>query len=171
MLQPNSAHQLWPSQSVYIFGICSTIFHLVDVLISDILWSGSPHAYLVRIHFNRYLLHTVRFHRKYGHFCPAFRDKIDKSFLRFFILTLVLLDWLDLGNSSTRSLVWENERNCWEMFTSSLRSHKFKSGNISGKIRQCVSKLNLIFTKKHQSPKSIPKCALLGAKHHHSIAI
>ena len=39
--------------------------------------------------------------------------------------------WLAWLNSSTRSLVWENERNCWEMFTSSLRSHKFKSGNIS----------------------------------------
>ena len=36
--------------------------------------------------------HSVGFYRKYGHFCPAFRDKIDESFLRFFSLTLVLLD-------------------------------------------------------------------------------
>ena len=38
---------------------------------------------------------------------------------------------------TARSLVWENEWNNWEMFTCSLRSHNFKSGNISGKIRHC----------------------------------
>ena len=32
-------------------------------------------------------LHTVRFYRKFGHFCQVFRDKIDESFLRFFSLT------------------------------------------------------------------------------------
>ena len=32
--------------------------------------------------------------------------------------------------STVRCLVWENEWNNWEMFTSSLRSHNFKSGNI-----------------------------------------
>ena len=30
-----------------------------------------------------HLLHTVRFYRKYDHFCPVFRDEIDESFLRF----------------------------------------------------------------------------------------
>ena len=69
--------------------------------------------------------HSVGVYRKHGHFCPTFRDKIDKSFLRFFILTLVLHNLY----TPTRNLVWENERNNWEMFTSSLRSHKFKSGN------------------------------------------
>ena len=37
-------------------------------------------------------LHSVRFYPKYNDFCPAFRDKIDESFLRFFSQTLVLLD-------------------------------------------------------------------------------
>ena len=37
-------------------------------------------------------LHTVGFYSKYGHFCPAFRDKIDESFLRFFSLSLVLVN-------------------------------------------------------------------------------
>ena len=36
--------------------------------------------------------HSVRFYRKYGLFCPAFSDKIDESFLRFFSLTLVSLN-------------------------------------------------------------------------------
>ena len=40
--------------------------------------------------------HTVRFYPKYGHFCPTFRDKIDESFLRFFSLTLILLDYFPL---------------------------------------------------------------------------
>ena len=44
--------------------------------------------------------------------------------------------WL---NHTARSLVWEIEWNNWEMFTSSLRSHNLKSGNISGKIRHCVT--------------------------------
>ena len=35
-------------------------------------------------------------HSKYGHFCPAFRDEIDESFLRFFSLTLILLDLIIL---------------------------------------------------------------------------
>ena len=48
--------------------------------------------------------HSVGFYRKYGHFCPAFHDKIDESFLRFFSLTLILLKI----NSPVRSLVWEN---------------------------------------------------------------
>ena len=74
-----------------------------------------------------HLLHTVRFYRKYGHFCTTFRYKFDESFLRCFSLTLVLLD-----------SIWENEWNNWEMFNSSLRSHNFKSGNISSKIRHCV---------------------------------
>ena len=43
--------------------------------------------------------------------------------------------WL---NSTVRSLVWENEWNNWETFTSSLRSHNFISDNISGKIRHCA---------------------------------
>ena len=43
--------------------------------------------------------------------------------------------WL---NSTTGSLVWENEWINWEMFTSSLRSDNFKSVNISGKIRHCA---------------------------------
>ena len=53
------------------------------------------------------MTHSVGFYPKYCHFCPAFRDKIDESFLRFLNLTLVLLDL----NSTTRCLVWENERN------------------------------------------------------------
>ena len=36
--------------------------------------------------------HSVGVYRKHGHFCPTFRDKIDESFLRFFSLTLVLLN-------------------------------------------------------------------------------
>ena len=36
--------------------------------------------------------HTVRFYPKYCHFWPTFREEIDESFLRFFSLTLVLLD-------------------------------------------------------------------------------
>ena len=36
--------------------------------------------------------HSGGFYPEYGHFCPAFGDKIDESFLRFFSLTLVLLD-------------------------------------------------------------------------------
>ena len=84
-------------------------------------------------------LHTVRFNSKYDHFCPAFRDKIDESFLKFFNQTLVLLNL----NSTVRSLVWENEWNNWEMFTSSLRSHNFKSGNITDKIRHCSCKVDI----------------------------
>ena len=37
--------------------------------------------------------HSVGVYRKHGHFCPTFRDKIDGSFFKFFILTLVLLDF------------------------------------------------------------------------------
>ena len=51
------------------------------------------------------MTHSVGFYPKYCHFCPAFRDKIDESFLRFLNLTLVLLDL----SSCTRCLVWENE--------------------------------------------------------------
>ena len=40
----------------------------------------------------RPMSHSVGFCPKYGHFCPTFRDKIDESFLRFFSLTLILLD-------------------------------------------------------------------------------
>ena len=43
--------------------------------------------------------------------------------------------WL---NSPGRSLLWENEWNNWEMFTSSVRSHNFKSDNISGKTLHCA---------------------------------
>ena len=46
--------------------------------------------------------------------------------------------WL---NSTGRILVWENEWNNWEMFTCSLCSHNFKSGNIYVKIWQCASLL------------------------------
>ena len=42
--------------------------------------------------------------------------------------------WL---NSTIGSLVWDYEWKNWDMFTCSLRSHNFKSVNISGKIRQC----------------------------------
>ena len=35
---------------------------------------------------------TVGFYQKYCHFCPTFHDEIDESFLRFFSLTLLLLD-------------------------------------------------------------------------------
>ena len=38
------------------------------------------------------LSHSVGFYPKNCHFCPTFRDKIDESFLRFFSLTLILLD-------------------------------------------------------------------------------
>ena len=41
---------------------------------------------------------------------------------------------------TARSLVWENEWNNWEMFTSSLRSYNLKSVNIFGKIGQCVTR-------------------------------
>ena len=44
---------------------------------------------------------SVGFYPKNCHFCPTFRDKIDESFLRFFSLTLVLLDIF----SPARSLV------------------------------------------------------------------
>ena len=50
--------------------------------------------------------------------------------------------WL---NSTVRSLGCENEWKNWEMFTSSLRSHKFKSGNISGKIWQCAATTVLLW--------------------------
>ena len=36
--------------------------------------------------------HSGGFYQKYGHFWPAFHNKIDESFLKFFSLTLVLLD-------------------------------------------------------------------------------
>ena len=38
------------------------------------------------------LLHSVKNHQKYCHFYPTFRVEIDESFLRFFSLTLVLVD-------------------------------------------------------------------------------
>ena len=39
-----------------------------------------------------WMVHSVGFYHKYSHFCPTFRDEIDESFLRFFSLTLILLD-------------------------------------------------------------------------------
>ena len=36
--------------------------------------------------------HSGGFYQKYGHFWPAFHNKIDESFFSFFSLTLVLLD-------------------------------------------------------------------------------
>ena len=64
-------------------------------------------------------------------FAPLFATKLTSHFGG---LTLVLLDFYP----TARSLVWENGWNSWEMFTSLLRSHNFKSGNISGKIRHCA---------------------------------
>ena len=52
-----------------------------------------------------FIIHSVGFYTKYDHFCPAFRDKIDESFLSFFSLTLILLNIY----FTARSLVEENE--------------------------------------------------------------
>ena len=58
------------------------------------LWSVKDHKLTIsQIKEKMYFrVHTVGFYSKCGHFCPAFRDIIDESFLRFFNLTLVLLD-------------------------------------------------------------------------------
>ena len=71
------------------------------------LWSVKDHKLTIsQIEEKMYFrVHTVGFYSKYGHFCPAFRDIIDESFLRFFNLTLILLNIKSPG----RCLVWENE--------------------------------------------------------------
>ena len=57
-----------------------------------------------------WMVHSVGFYPKYSHFCPTFRDEIVESFLRFFSLTLVLLDSILLLEVY---IVWENEQNNW----------------------------------------------------------
>ena len=73
------------------------------------LWSVKDHKLTIsQIKEKMYFrVHTVGFYSKYGHFCPAFRDIIDESFLRFFNLPNFGFAGL---NSSNSSLVWENER-------------------------------------------------------------
>ena len=39
-----------------------------------------------------FVMHSVLLNQKNGHFCFAFRVESDESFLRFFSLTLVLVD-------------------------------------------------------------------------------
>ena len=74
--------------------------------------------------------HSVGFYPKYCRFWPTFRDEIDESFLRFFSLTLILLDLILLVDVEFGKMNETTEK----MFTSSLRPQNLKSGNISGKI-------------------------------------
>ena len=90
-----------------------------------------------------YVTDTVHFVGFYLKFLPNFSQQNWRVIFEGFQSNFNFA-WL---NSTSRSLGWENAWNIREMFTSSLRSHNFKSGNSYGKIGYCVT---YIFEVKNQ---------------------